>query len=107
MQTKITNRVVAAAQPREAPYDVPDTEVPGFSLRVMPSGVKTFCVRYRLPDGRRNRLKIGSASVLKPISEEAIRYLNRLSDLLFVLSRWVNHQEGIQPPEWSAGVEEP
>jgi cob(I)alamin adenosyltransferase len=32
----------------------------------------------------------------------AIVYLNRLSDLLFVLARWVNSQEGIEEPLWTA-----
>jgi cob(I)alamin adenosyltransferase len=27
-------------------------------------------------------------------------YLNRLSDLLFVLARWVNAREGISEPIW-------
>ena len=34
------------------------------------------------------------------ISEELIIYLNRLSDLLFVLTRVVNHQAGISEVQW-------
>ena len=30
-------------------------------------------------------------------------YLNRLSDLLFVLARWVNAREGVEEPVWEAG----
>jgi cob(I)alamin adenosyltransferase len=32
----------------------------------------------------------------------AVVYLNRLSDLLFVLARWVNSREGIDEPLWTA-----
>jgi len=34
--------------------------------------------------------------------ELAIKYLNRLSDLLFVLSRWVNLKKGVDEEKWSA-----
>jgi len=35
------------------------------------------------------------------IGATPIVYLNRLSDLLFVLARWVNRQEGIEEPLWT------
>lgn len=50
--------------PREAEYEVNDTDLNGFCLRVFPSGVKAFYIRYRLSDGRRNKLKIGRADML-------------------------------------------
>lgn len=34
------------------------------------------------------------------VPEDAIKYLNRLSDALFVWSRWVNHQLGIPETLW-------
>ncbi len=34
------------------------------------------------------------------VSEHAAHYLNRLSDLLFVLARWVNHQAGAPEAQW-------
>lgn len=34
------------------------------------------------------------------ISEELIIYLNRLSDLLFVLARAVNHAQGVKESQW-------
>lgn len=33
-------------------------------------------------------------------NEHALVYLNRLSDLLFVLARWVNRQAGMEETEW-------
>jgi len=35
------------------------------------------------------------------VNGEAIRYLNRLSDLLFVMARWVNARAGVAEPEWN------
>lgn len=39
------------------------------------------------------------------ISEEAFIYCNRLSDLLFILSRYVLNEEGISPPLWKKNEE--
>lgn len=38
------------------------------------------------------------------ISEFAIMYLNRLSDLLFVAARWTNHREGLREDEWNPAI---
>jgi integrase len=51
---KLTKRRVDAAAPRERPYYVTDAGgggVPGFALRVWPSGRKVYVLRYR-PGGR-------------------------------------------------------
>ncbi len=37
---------------------------------------------------------------LEPVNDHAARYLNRLSDFLFVLARWVNQQAGIAEAKW-------
>lgn len=37
------------------------------------------------------------------VSEELMIYLNRLSDLLFVLARAVNHRAGVQDTAWQRG----
>jgi len=34
------------------------------------------------------------------INEHALKYLNRLSDLLFVMARVVNHRAGLPETEW-------
>ncbi len=39
------------------------------------------------------------------ISQEVVIFLNRLSDLLFVLARYENHQAGIKESRWQAGLE--
>ena len=37
------------------------------------------------------------------INEQAIVYLNRLSDLLFVMSRWLNQKAGVSEEAWRPG----
>jgi cob(I)alamin adenosyltransferase len=41
-----------------------------------------------------------SLARLEPVPAEALRYLNRLSDALFVWSRWVAHVTGIPETLW-------
>ncbi|MBP7340138.1 site-specific integrase [Niveispirillum sp.] len=50
---KLTKRVVDGAAPKEARYDLWDSELPGFGLRVEKSGTKTFIIRYRANGGGR------------------------------------------------------
>jgi integrase len=61
MPTKLTKRTVEASEPRPSgsPYEVRDSELKGFLVRVEPGGAKTFFFDYR-HDGRRNRFKLGS-----------------------------------------------
>lgn len=41
------------------------------------------------------------------ISAEALRYVNRLSDALFVWARWVNHRLGASEHLWRSGTQPP
>jgi cob(I)alamin adenosyltransferase len=36
----------------------------------------------------------------EPVDEEIVRYLNRLSDALFVWSRWASHTLGVSEILW-------
>lgn len=49
---------------------------------------------------RRAERLVVQASASTPINEEPVIYLNRLSDLLFVLARWVNKQAGMREDTW-------
>jgi cob(I)alamin adenosyltransferase len=40
----------------------------------------------------------------EPVSADALGYVNRLSDLLFVLSRWMSHQLGEPEYLWEKGL---
>jgi integrase len=62
MKRSISIDVVQSAELRKKPYDIRDTRVKGFLLRVQPSGVKTYYVEY----ARGKRKKLGRADALKP-----------------------------------------
>lgn len=56
---KITKQVVeAAAVPASGDTWIWDTELPGFGVRVQPSGRKTFVLRYRTRDASRTQRKM-------------------------------------------------
>jgi integrase len=60
---KLTKRIVEAAQVKPAEYMLWDGELPGFGVRIMPSGRRTYMVQYRA--GRRSRrMALGPHGVL-------------------------------------------
>ncbi|MBM3545299.1 MAG: DUF4102 domain-containing protein [Alphaproteobacteria bacterium] len=60
---KLTKRIVDAAEIRGAEYFIWDEELPGFGLRVLPTGRKRYIVQYRA--GRRSRrISLGPSAVL-------------------------------------------
>jgi integrase len=60
---KLTKRVVDAAEIKEREYFLWDEDLPGFGLRVLPSGRKRYIIQYRA--GRRSRrISLGPSTVL-------------------------------------------
>ncbi len=60
---KLTKRVIDAAEIQAAEHFVWDDDLPGFGLRVLPSGHKGYVVQYRA--GRRSRrISLGPSTVL-------------------------------------------
>jgi len=56
---KLTKTAVDAAQPRDTPYELRDTMIPGFLLKVTPIGRKIFMVAYVANNGQRRKPSIG------------------------------------------------
>ncbi len=54
---------------------------------------------------RRVEREIVALSRLEPVSEGVLRYVNRLSDLFFVLSRWVGKHLGETEYLWERGLQ--
>jgi cob(I)alamin adenosyltransferase len=86
----------------ETACDEVNAELPPLRSFVLPGGAaaaarlhicRTVCRR-----AERRAVACGDA-----ISPECVRYLNRLSDLLFILSRGVNHAAGGAEPLWEPG----
>jgi integrase len=65
MQAKLTNALVKATAPGAEDISITDALLPGFELRIRPSGVKAFAFRYRIQGGRQQRLKLGNYPALK------------------------------------------
>jgi len=60
---KLTKRIIEAASVRPADFFIWCDELPGFGVRVYPSGKRGYLVQYRV-DGRSRRVKIGLHGVL-------------------------------------------
>lgn len=61
MQAKLSSTVVKALRPGSKPFEVVDTQIKGFLLRVQPSGRMIYYYSYRAPSGARKRIKLGVA----------------------------------------------
>ncbi len=53
---------------------------------------------------RRAEREAISLSHEEPIGELVLPYLNRLSDALFVMARYENHERGVAEPLWQPGL---
>ena len=62
---KISKRTVDLASPKDARYDIWDSELKGFGVRIEVSGLKSFLVRYRHL-GRRRLLGLGRMGEITP-----------------------------------------
>jgi integrase len=69
-QVKITKRIVDGSPAKEDRYTVFDSAIPGFGLRIYPSGVKSYVFEYRPGEGGRGvakkRITIGKAGEMTP-----------------------------------------
>ena len=66
MQAKLSWRTIHAVRPNDNPFEVVDSELKGFLLRVQPSGVMSYYFSYRNDQGIRKRYRIGSSESVSP-----------------------------------------
>lgn len=95
-------RVDAAMTRRlEAWIDALDAELVPLTRFILPGGAPGAAALHvcRAVCRRAERAAVRLAAV-ELVNPEVIVYLNRLSDLLFVLARWVNAREGVEEPVW-------
>lgn len=59
MSQRLTKRLVDRVRTNGKETSYPDATLPGFELRVKPSGTKSYCIRYRSRSGRRVRETLG------------------------------------------------
>lgn len=62
---RISKRLIDTAPLKDTDYFIWDSDMPGFGLRVMASGKKSFMVQYR-HGGRTRRVTFGRAGVMTP-----------------------------------------
>jgi cob(I)alamin adenosyltransferase len=83
----------------EALIDRLETELPPLRRFVLPGGSSAGAALHaaRTVCRRAERRVVG----LEPAADAiVVRYLNRLSDLLFVMARVANHRAGAHETEW-------
>jgi hypothetical protein len=65
---KITKRVIDGLRPDSGGAELFkwDSELRGFGVRIMPTGVASYHIQYRTPHGRTRRMAIGRVGILTP-----------------------------------------
>ena len=83
----------------EASIDRAEAQAPPLRRFVLPRGTPTAAALHvaRSVCRRAERRMVALESGVDPV---LLRYLNRLSDLLFALARLVNHRAGVPDVEW-------
>jgi integrase len=78
---KLTKRVVDGITANGADLKIFDSQVPGFHVRVKPSGSKSYALKYRA-SGRQRNVTIGRHGLITPdqARSEAFRLLAAISD---------------------------
>jgi len=66
MKAKLSSRTIQILRPNDNPFEVVDSELKGFLLRVQPSGVMSYYFSYRNEEGKRQRYRIGNSESLSP-----------------------------------------
>lgn len=90
----------------EAAIDACDARLPPLKEFILPGGVRAAALLHlartvcRRAERRLVSLMAAEPNDASPISTEALVYLNRLSDLLFVLARLVNQMAGQPDVRW-------
>jgi len=71
---KLTKRVVDALRPSASGEEVFawDSELKGFGVRLMPSGVSSYVLKYRNREGRQRKLALGRVGSLTPDKARAL-----------------------------------
>lgn len=87
----------------EKRIDEMDSACPKINYFILPTG--DICASYlhlARTVCRRVERKLVAHSLIEAIPENSLEYLNRLSDFLFIFSRYVNFKNGIQEVAWLA-----
>jgi cob(I)alamin adenosyltransferase len=102
---KVPDLLVTDVELLEQEMDKMDAELPELRFFVLPGGHESvsFCHLARTVCRRAERLII-AFSEDEPVEDLIIKYLNRLSDYLFVLSRKMAQELGAEEVSWKPRV---
>jgi len=79
----------------EAWCDELDITLPPLQQFILPGGSPASAqLHLARTVARRAERRVIELAVEDGINDAVVRYLNRLSDLLFIMARWINHREG-------------
>ncbi len=91
-----------AAQPLEEWIDGMEGEVEPLKNFILPGGSRAAAIAHvaRTVCRRAERLAVAAARETGGLPDGVIEFLNRLSDGLFVLARWLNARSGLTDTVW-------
>ena len=85
----------------ERTIDILQEALPPLKVFILPGGGQAGSIlHFSRTVARRAERSIVTLSKVEKISDQMVPYINRLSDLLFVLARIANHREGKREVEW-------
>lgn len=87
----------------DAALELHEATLPAMTHFILPGGSRAaslFHVARTI--ARRAERRVVTLSHHEPVPESCVKYLNRLSDLLFILARRENQMRGIQDSRWVA-----
>lgn len=88
----------------EASIDRYNAELPPLKDFILPGGTRAAALTHVARAAcRRAERRLVALHAAEPVAEALLRYLNRLSDLLFVLSRTLNREAGTGDVLWQQG----
>lgn len=80
-----------------------EKDLPPLSNFILPGGGRSgSCLHLSRTVARRAERRIVDLSEKEKVQNEIIIYMNRLSDLLFMFARFVNHKEKIKEIQWKS-----
>ncbi|EKP94696.1 cob(I)yrinic acid a,c-diamide adenosyltransferase [Thermaerobacter subterraneus] len=88
-------------QALEGLIDRYDAQLPPLRQFILPGGAPAAAALHLARTvARRAERRVAALAAQEEVNPVVLQYLNRLSDLLFVLARWVNHRAGVPDVPW-------
>jgi len=100
-KAKIPEPAESDVETLEKRIDAFEAELPPLERFILPGGTRgAAAFQMARAVCRRAERRCVALHRDEPLSDALLRYLNRLSDLLFVLARVENRRAGVREPEW-------